>query len=547
MAEPVGAWDEGRDALRRHDWQSAYNALSSAGAATAADPEALQDLAEAAWWLGKLDECIAARELAYEAYEAAGDSPRALRVAARLFDDHSFKGRPAIAQAWVRRAAKTLGDDRDCSERGQLLLRDVEIRSGSGDLSGAQECAEHALELGRSCGDADLYADSLQALGRVLILQGRPAEGLSLLDEAMLSAAEGKLGPFVTGKVYCSLISACEELGDLERAAQWTDMGMTWSAGHPFAAFPGLCRVHRAEVLQLRGAWADAEREARHAHDELEDVNVGNAARALYEIGEIRRRLGDFDVAEGAFQRAAELGMHPQPGLSLLRLSQGRQDAAAAGIAQALSEESWNRLARAKLLGPQVQIALAAGALEVARAASDELEEIAHEYSGAVLRASSDTARGRLHLADGDVGGACRTLRGALALWQELDVPYEVATTQVLLGAASREAGDEDSAIACFRAAAGCFDRLGAAVDARELELRRRGIAVLPGGLTGRECEVLRLVASGATNKEIAAELVLSGKTVARHLSNIFTKIGVSSRAGATAYAFENGIVSART
>ena len=546
MAEP-GAWSEGRDALRRHDWLSAYDALSRAGAATAADPAALEDLAEAAWWLGKLDECVAAREQAYEGYEAAGDSPGAVRIAARLFDDHCFKGRRAIAQAWVRRAAKILGDDTDCSERGQLLLRDVEILSGSGDLSGAQECAEHALELGRACGDADLHADSLQALGRVLILQGRPAEGLSLLDEAMLPAAEGKLGPFVTGKVYCSLISACEELGDLERAAEWTDMGMTWSTNHPFAAFPGLCRVHRAEVLQLRGAWVDAEREALLAHDELEDVNVGNAARALYEIGEIRRRLGDFDAAEGAFQRAAELGVHPQPGLALLRLAQGRQEAAAAGIAQALSEESWNRLARAKLLGPQVQIAIASGVLDVARTASDELEEIADEYSSAALRASSDTARGRLHLAEGDVSAACGTLRRALARWQALDVPYEVGTTHVLLGAASREAGDEDSAIACFRAAAGGFERLGAAADARELELRRRGIAVMPGGLTTRECEVLRLVASGASNKEIAAELVLSGKTVSRHLSNIFTKIGVASRSAATAYAFENGIVSVRT
>jgi len=536
---------DGREALRRYDWQRAYDELSIAGAATSSDPETLDAFAEAAWWLGKLDECVAARKRAYERYEAAGDHPHAVRVAARLFDDHCFKGRHAVAQAWVRRAARLLGTERQCSERGQLLLRDVEVLTAGGHLDGAYRNAEQALELGRACSDADLQADSLQALGRILILRGQPADGLALLDEAMLPAVEGKLGPFVTGKVYCSLMSACEELGDLERAGEWTELGMTWSLGHPFAAFPGLCRVHRAEVLQLRGAWADAEQEARRACDELADVNLGNAARAWYEIGEIRRRLGDLDEAEHAFARAAELGVHPQPGLALLRLSQNRPDAAAAGITQALSEESWNRLARAKLLGPQVQIALATGALDVARAAADELEAIAGEYGSAGLRAASASARGRLKLAEGDVSAACSTLRRALTSWQDLDVPYEVATTQVLLGSASRDAGDEDSAVACFRAAAEGFDRLGASIDARELEARRRGVVVTAGGLTNRECEVLRLVASGASNKEIAVQLVVSKKTIDRHLSNIFTKIGVSSRTAAAAYAFENGIVSA--
>jgi DNA-binding CsgD family transcriptional regulator len=352
---------------------------------------------------------------------------------------------------------------------------------------------------------------------------------------------EGRLGPYATGKVYCSLISACEELGDLRRATEWTEATIRWSQRHPFAVFPGLCRVHRASAMRWRGAWADAEREATLACDELSELNLPNAAAGFTEIGEIRRRLGDLEGAEEAFRRAEEVCGQPPAGLALLRLAQNRIVAAAAIIHGALEGETWNRLGRARLLAAAAQIAIAAGDLPTAIAAVDELEGIAADYNSPVLLASAATSRGRLHLAQGDAA-ASATLRAALVRWQELEVPHEVATVRMLLGLACRDLGDHDAAMTAFAAAASEFEQLGATLDARMVrDLTSRPSR--PGGLTEREVQVLRLVAAGRTNREIAADLFLSQKTVARHLSNIFTKIDVSSRAAATAYAFEQRII----
>jgi DNA-binding NarL/FixJ family response regulator len=364
---------------------------------------------------------------------------------------------------------------------------------------------------------------------------------MAYLDEAMLFAVEGRLSAYATGKVYCSLISACEELGDLRRASEWTEATSRWSQRHPFAVFPGLCRVHRASALRWRGAWADAEREATLACHELAEVNLPNAAAGFVEIGEIRRRLGDLDGAEDAFRKAEELCGQPPPGLALLRLAQNRMDAATAIIHRALEAETWNRLSRARLLAASAQIAIAAGDTAAAGSAVDELEAIAADYDSPILLASAATSRGRLQLAQG-AATACATLRLALTRWQELEVPHEVATARTLLGLACRDLGDHDAAVASFAAAASVFEQLGATLDVRvvrDLTSPRS----LPGGLTEREAQVLRLVGAGRTNREIAAELYLSEKTVARHLSNIFTKIGVSSRASATAYAYEHRII----
>ncbi|MGQ0802629.1 MAG: LuxR C-terminal-related transcriptional regulator [Actinomycetota bacterium] len=533
-----------REALARCDWAAAYDLLAGVAGETA-DAETLETLADAAWWTSRLEECIAVRERAYALHEEAGDRRAAASLALHLFENHSFRARPAAASGWLGRARRLLAEEPECRECGALLVREAEAEHSAGEVDRALETADRALQVARRLGDLDLEAQALQAIGQLLIAAGRPTEGLATFDEAMVLATQGRLGPLETGRLYCSLIGACEELSDYQRAAEWTDFGSRWSQDHPRTIFPGLCRLHRATVLQLRGEWTEAESEAKRAYTELCDVNVVNSGAAFYEIGEIRRRLGDIEGGEEAFRRADELGRQPQPGLALLRLAQGRVDAAASSIARVVSEETWNRLTRAKLLPAQVEIAVAAGDLDRARAATEELEATAEEFESPGLRAAASLARGRLELAGAEPEGACATLRRALQQWQTLEVPYEVASTRVLLGRACRDAGDEEAATSSLDAATVIFERLGAAPDAERARELRTAAALLPGGLTEREAEVLRLVASGCTNKEAAAQLFLSDKTIARHLSNIFAKIGVSSRSAATAYAFEHGIVGA--
>jgi DNA-binding CsgD family transcriptional regulator len=533
-----------RDARTRHDWQACLDALVEAGPQLSDPPveaERLDLLADAAWWLGRLDDCIHARERAYVLYDELRDGRRAGQCAVWLFEHHCFHASPAIAGAWLRRARRALDGDEDCTEFGALLLREAEMANGGGDLVAAADLAERGLALGRRLRCADLEAEALQTLGRVVIDQGRPAEGLALLDEAMLFALDGRLSPYTTGKVYCSLISACEQLSDFGRAAEWIGATARWAERHPFAVFPGLCRVHHATTLQWRGQWAEAESEATRACEELAAINLPNAAAAWAEIGDIRRRLGDLDVAEAAFLNADRLCAQARPGLALLRLAQGRTDVAISIITNALEQAGRNRLARARLLPAHAQIAIAAADLSAAATAVDELETIAADFGSAGLQAAATTARGRVHLA-GHAVAACATLRLAVGRWTDLGVPYEIATACTLLGQACRDAGDKTGAASAFDAARRLFDDLGVALDARDAPALP-GRPSLPGGLTAREAEVLRLVASGHTNKEVAGALFLSDKTIARHLSSIFAKAGVSTRSGATAFAFKHDIV----
>jgi ATP/maltotriose-dependent transcriptional regulator MalT len=361
----------------------------------------------------------------------------------------------------------------------------------------------------------------------------------------MLLAVEGRLGPYSTGKVYCSLISACEELGDLRRAAEWTEATTQWARQHPFAIFPGICRVHRASILDHRGELASAEREAAQACEELLATHLPNAVAAFREVGDIRRRLGDFDAAEEAFRRAEQLSGSTCGGVALLRLAQGRIADAQRIINGCLTEQPPHRAARARLLLAAIQVAVAADDLTTAAECVGELESIAQTYDGTMLAAMALTARGRLELARHEPAAAAAALRSAVALWQQLDVPYEVATAKTALAQALRDSGDEAGADELFVAAREMFDQIGARAD---LMLPRQGRASepRPGGLTVREVEVLQLLAEGQSNKEIAGVLQLSTKTVSRHLSNIFTKIGVSSRAAATAFAYEHELVGRR-
>lgn len=533
-----------RDALACQDWQRAFDeAAAAAGGPPELEATRAGLLAEAAWWLGRLDDCIAARELAYRLYDEAGDQRGAGQCAVWLYEHHLMRARPAIASGWLRRARRALEGDPECAEYGALVLREAETAHGRGELDRTASLATEVIALARRLRSADLEAEALQTKGRALIDMGDAAEGMGDLDEAMLFAVEGRLRPYSTGKVYCSLISACEELGDLGRAAEWTEATMRWAERHPFAIFPGLCRVHRAVVLKRRGALPQAEREAALASEELAHSHVPNSGAAWAEVGDIRRRLGDLDRAEEAFRRAEALCGRPCGEAALLHLAQGHTQAAMKMITGCLRDSGTNRLARARLLPTFVHVAAAIGDLGAAAAALGELEEISHAYDSPMLRATVLSTRGRFELATAVLEAASATLGAALTAWEALDVPYEVATARTLLGQALRQRGD-DTATECFAEAARLFEQIGARLDARLVFADAK--PAHPAGLSDREVDVLRLVAAGRTNNEIATELYLSAKTVSRHVSNIFTKIGVTSRAAATAFAFEHEIVVSR-
>ena len=542
MDEVAGTLAAARDAYRRRDWPAAragFLAARAAGELGAADLDALGD---AAWWLGELDEASAALEAACRRHQEEGRPGPAAMAAIGIAVNALLRGEEVVGAGWVGRARRLLEDRPDDVAHGYLLYLELEGTLGGDDPAAVRERARRVRELGRRHADPNLTAAGDLFEGRALVKAGRVAEGLALLDGAMLAVRSGELGPEWAGSIYCHLMAAFTELGDVRRAAEWTEATSRWLATLPAAVlFTGICRVHRSQVHQRRGAWAEAEREAALVCADLADLQVAGAAEGHYQLGEIRRLRGDLDGAEAAYREAHRLGRDPQPGLALLRLAQGRTAAAAASVRTALAAVVHDRLARARLCAAQVEIALAAGDPGTARGACDELERTASTYGSSGLEAAALQARGAVLLAGGRAEAALPTLRAACRRWQELDMPHDAARVRLLLARAYRAMGDEDAATLELDAAEAVFERLGAAPDAAAARALR-GRPALPGGLTGREAEVLALVAAGKTNREIAETLVLSHKTVARHLSNIFAKLGVRSRTQAAAYAYEHGL-----
>ncbi len=517
-----------------------YDRLRAADPASLSAQE-LEALADAAWWLSRLDESIEARQHAYSAYARANDNLRAGYTAWFLFYDYLSKGEGAAASGWLGRARRHLDDEPECLEQGYLLVAEADAAQMAGDPSAATEFAERAIELSRRVKSPDLSALALQALGRILIGADDPRRGIALLDEAMISVLAGELSPFITGWVYCNVLGTCLEIGDLRRAGEWTAAATAWCESLPEGSpYHGLCRLYRVEVVSLKGEWPEAERDALRATEQLTSF-PGAAGHAFYALGEIRRRRGHLREAEEAFKRAHELGRDPHPGLALVRLSQGRVESAIAALRTALDREEWTTLSRAALLSALVEATLAADDVGAARDAAEELSSIASNATSALLDATAAMARGVVGLADDDAG-ALRDLHKASTIWHELELPYEAARTRVLVGRAARQHGDHELAELELEAARAAFERLGAVDDVRivkKLLDRDR----LPGGLTEREIEVLRLVASGKSNRDIARDLVISERTVARHLQNIYAKLDISSRAAATAFAFEHELI----
>ena len=460
--------EAGRNAFRRHNWKEAFDLLTAADADRNLAAPDLEMLAEAAWWIGRLGACIAARERAYVAYMGNAAHPQAAMVALALTKDCFAKREVQVAQGWLNSAERQLQQIQESVEHGYLArLRSVIAFEGLRDFDTALAKAAQALDIGTRFGDRDLMAMALHDRGRVLVARGQVAEGMALVDEATVAAVSGELGPMTTAIIYCNTITACKELADYRRAGEWSDAAKRWCDRQAISGFPGMCRVYRAGIMRVRGAWLEADQEARRACEELREFNLSYAAESLYELGEVRLRMGDLTTAEDAFRQAHELGRDPQPGLTMLRLTEGKVKVAAGMINRALSDESSDRLHRAALLPAQVTVAVTATELATARSAAQELDEIATAYGTPALAARAAGAWGELRLAEGDAAGSARHLRRALHLWQEVDCPYEAARTRMLLAVAYRAEGDEDTAVFELQAARTTFERLGAVIDTR--------------------------------------------------------------------------------
>lgn len=523
-------------------WAETYERLASVAPEDLSARD-LEALAEAAWWLLRGEEAIGRRRGAYSAYASAGDDRGAARQAWDLFYEHLYRGEQSVALGWLRRVHRHLEQESDCAEKGYLAFAESELALFRAEFAESERLAAEAVSIGQRCRDADVVAMGLQLQGRALAQQGRLDEGMALLDEAMVLVLADQLTPFFVGAVYCAVIHACRDLGDLRRAGEWTRAAREWCTTLPSPTpYHGICRVYRGEVLCLLGAWDEAEAEVRKACDELYAFKPGAATEGYAAMGELLRRRGDEAGAEEAFGKVRELGGDPQPGLALLRLAQGRTDTALTMLRSAL-DTTIDRPHRARLLWAQARAAAAAGDLGLARTAAEGLGSVAEELPGPVLEAMAASARGVVLLAESDHQGALSTLRRVARLWRDVGLPYEEADARLLAGTGARDAGDEEAARVEIEAARAGFERLGAKADARRAAELLGAPPAAPAGLTAREVEVLRLVAAGKSNREIAEVLVISEHTVARHLQNIFTKLGVASRAAATAFAFEHELV----
>jgi ATP/maltotriose-dependent transcriptional regulator MalT len=538
--------ERGRGNYRRHEWADAFGALSRADGAASLEADDLERLGWSAGLCGHDEVMLDTFERLYHLHDDAGAHARAARCGFWLGLRLVAMAEPARGAGWLSRAQRSVERvDGDCVERGYLMLPMVARELAAGDIDAAADTAAQAAAIGERFGEADLVAFAQQFQGRALLRRGDTERGMALLDESMISVTSGELSPIVAGLVYCSAISSCQQVLALDRSREWTAALASWCDGEPqLTSFTGPCLVHRSQILQMSGDWAEAFEEAKRACELVTEKDPQALGDACYERAELHRLRGEHDAAEEAYGHASRVGREPQPGLALLRLAQGRRDDAVSAIRRVLTTTSsaWRR---PQFLPACVEILLAAGQVDEARAASRELDQLAQQFGTEILAALADQARGAVLLAEGDAGAAVEPLRGALQCWQTIGAPYIAARIRVLLGRACEVLGDRDGTELERRAARQVFEALGAASDLAALDAG----AVAPEppadthGLSPRELEVLRLVAKGKTNKEIARELCVSERTIDRHVSNFFTKLDVSTRAAATAFAYEHALV----
>ena len=536
--------EQGRESFDRRAWGDAYASLSGADQEGILQPDDLERLALAAYLTGRDQESTDAWTRAHRAFLEVGEHERAVRCAFWLAFGLIQRGDMAQGGGWLARAQRILDEGKhDWAVRGYLLLPVALHQLFEGDHAEALATFGHVAEVGARFDDRDLQALGRIGQGQALLRQGERARGCALFDEAMVSVTTGEVSAVVSGIVYCAVVDECQQNFDVRRAREWTAALSRWCDSQPgLVPYRGQCMVHRSQVMQLRGDWREAMDEARRARERLSEPPHPAIGMAFYQLGELHRLQGDFTEAEAAYRRANELGRQPQPGFALLRLAQGRLDAATTAIEGALADAG-DQVIRTQMLSAYVEIMLAADHLEAAHQGCDELVTVAAATDVPLLAAQAAHARGAVLLAEGDARGALDALRAACKLWRELDAPYHAARSRILMARACRTLGDDDTEELETAAARSVFEDLGAGPDLARIDRQAGRARAAPAGLTTRELQVVALVAAGRTNRQIADVLVISEKTVARHLSNIFTKIGVSSRSAATAYAYENGLV----
>lgn len=541
----IGVLERARASFAQRSWGDAYKQFAVADAATPLDPDDLERLALAAYLSGLDEESTLAWTRAHHEAIGRNDPQRAARNAVLIGSGLMFRGETAPAMGWFARGGRVLEGCGDCAEHAWLLTWNAFAQMWGGDPERAQTAFAESVLVGQRFNDSDLLSMSRLGQGMCLVLQGQGPAGMALLDEVMVGVTSGEVSPMYAGIAYCTVIAGCSELFDLRRARQWTAALTRWCDSQPdLVPYRGNCLVHRCELMQLEGAWTDAMEAARQACDHLSGpVTWDTLGSAHYQLGELQRLRGEFADAEESYRKARESGRRPEPGLALLRLAQGRIDVATGILRRALNETQ-EPPARSRVLPAYVETMIASGDVVAARAGADELGRIAEFLDAPYLRSVAASTTGAVLLAEGDAQSALRTLRVAGSAWRELDAPYETARVQVLIALACTALGDRETSGLELDGARKVFEQLGAEPDIERLDvLMRRPYGQAPGGLTAREVEVLRLLASGKTNRAIARELGLSEKTVARHVSNIFAKIGVPSRAAATAYAYENRLI----
>jgi class 3 adenylate cyclase len=473
----VEALELGRAAFERHAWQDAVDGFAEADAADALTAADLESYATAAYFVARRDLEIELTERAFQRREEDGDHVRAAFLAVLVARKYWYAGKASIAAGWVRRAQRLVGEDGDTYVHGYLAIVGSESAAAAGDPSAATTLAERALTIAETAGDPDLLAHARANLGSLKVARGETADGVALLEEATVAAVNGELSPFTGGITACRMIGVCRDLTDYRRASEWIEATERYCDRQSLDGFPGICRIHRAEVAEVGGAWDRAETELRRAMTELEPYDPPPLADGFYALGDIRRRRGDAEGAETALRAAHARGRTPQPALALIRLAQGNIRAAQAAIDTAVADETWDRWARARLLPAQVEILLAAGDVTRARVAANQLAEIVAAYPARALVAGSDVATARVALAEGDGAGAASRLRSAIRGWLEVGAPYEVARARVVLARALRALADDDGADLELQAAIDAFRQLGAVVDLDLAEAEARDVA----------------------------------------------------------------------